>query len=103
MIKIVPSPDKRKALLDILIPMKGPTLALPGCLSCSIYEEHGDKGAIVYVEQWKSPEALHRHIRSNLYLWLLQAMELSSEKPEIFFTNVENDNGMELIKELRKA
>ncbi len=102
-IKIVPLPDKRNELLDILISMKTHTVMSLGCLSCSIYEEHGAKAAIVYFEQWQSPDALHRHIRSNLYLWLLQAMELSSEKPEIYFTNVENANGMELIKELRKA
>lgn len=102
-IKIVPLPDMQKELLDILISMKGPTMALSGCMSCGIYEEYFDKRAIVYFENWQSLDALHRHIRSNLYLWQLQTMELSSEKPEIYFTNVENANGMQLIRELRKV
>lgn len=102
-IKIVPLINKRKELLGILISIKGRTMASSGCLSCSIYEEHGDNQAIVYFEQWQSLEALHRHIRSDLYLWLLEAMELSRETPVVFFMNTENASGMELIKELRKA
>ena len=101
MVKIGPSPGKRQEILDILLSVKGPTLAAPGCRACSIYEEHGEEQIIAYVELWQSPAEMYRHIRSALYSRILEAMELSTRTPEINFHMILRTEGMELIENLR--
>jgi quinol monooxygenase YgiN len=103
MVKIVPSPGKRQEILDILLSVKGPTLAVPGCRACSIYEEHGAEQAIAYVELWQAPAEMYRHLRSPLYSRVLEAMELSARKPEICFHTVLRTEGLELIESLRST
>jgi quinol monooxygenase YgiN len=103
MVKIVPSPGKRQEILDILLSVKGPALAAPGCRACSIYEEQGEEEAIAYFELWQSPAEMYRHIRSALYSRVLEAMELSSKKPEISFHTVLRTEGMDLIESLRST
>jgi quinol monooxygenase YgiN len=100
-VNIVPSGGKRQEILDILFSVKGPTLAAPGCLACSIYEEQGEEQAIVYYQLWQTPEEMYRHIRSALYSRVLQAMELSTREPEIRFHTISETRGMELIESLR--
>jgi len=52
-------------------------------------------------EQWESEEALHEHIRSDLYRHLLAAMELSKQPPEVMFHYFSETKGFELVEELR--
>jgi len=54
MVTISPGPEKRLAVLEILLSVKGPTLAEQGCLSCCIYEEHDEVHVITYMEKWQS-------------------------------------------------
>ncbi len=54
-----------------------------------------------FVERWRSREEMERHIRSDRYLRILAAMELSSERPEISFHAVSETKGLELIEGLR--
>jgi quinol monooxygenase YgiN len=100
-VKILPIPGKRKEILDILHSVKGPTQVIHGCLACCIGEEEGDERMIFYFEHWRSREEFTRHIRSNLYTRMLEAMELSEKKPEVCFFEVSAINGMELIEALR--
>ncbi|ABQ26844.1 putative quinol monooxygenase [Geotalea uraniireducens] len=103
MVKIGASPGKRQEILDILLSVKGPTLAAPGCRACSIYEEYGADQTIAYVELWQSPAEMYRHIRSTLYSRILEAMELSASNPEISFHMILRTEGMELIENLRST
>ena len=98
LIKILPAPEKRKEVLDILISNKGPIQAIHSCLACSICEEEGD---IVYIELWRTTEDFIRHIRSDLYTRILGAMELSRKKPEVNFFEISSVKGMELIEAVR--
>jgi quinol monooxygenase YgiN len=102
-IKIVPIRGKRNEVMDILVSVKGPTLASSGCLECRVCEERGDEYTIIYLEKWQSVEAFYRQIRSNIYSRVLGAMELSRKRPEVFFLKIAETKGMELIKELRKV
>jgi quinol monooxygenase YgiN len=99
-IRIDPMADKRQAVIEILISVKSMTLLKPGCISCDIYEEHCD-GHILYTERWQAKEDMHQHIRSNLYLRVLQSMELSSKPPEICFQEGLETMGIELIETIR--
>ena len=101
-LKIRPQPKKRMVLLEILKSVQAQTRVLNGCTACSIYEEGGDEDGILYLEQWRSTEALYRQIQSNQYMRVLEAMELGREPPQISFYEVSEHKGLELIQRLRK-
>ena len=101
-VKILPPPDRRAAVLEVLRSVQGPMRAQPGCVACDIYEEQGPEPAVVFVERWGTDAALAAHLRSDMYRRILGAIELSSDKPEIRFEHVSASEGMELIERLRR-
>lgn len=103
MFKIYPSHAKQQEILDILLSVRGPTLATSGCLECSICVEHDDEGAIVYLEKWQSRTVMIRHVCSPLYPRVLKALELSARQPEISFHELAGSEGIELIERERSS
>lgn len=101
LLKVKPLPDKREAVLDVLLSVKDRIVGLPGCVSSACYESRDGERTVLYVEQWESREELHRHIQSDLYTRVISAMEFANEVPEIRFYEVSKPNGMELIEALR--
>ena len=81
--------------------VKNMTRLKPSCTNCEIYEEHGDGQKILYIEKWQTREAMYQHIRSNLYLRVLNAIELASKLPEICFHEDSETAGIELIEAIR--
>jgi quinol monooxygenase YgiN len=100
-IKLLPQPDKRQAMIDILKNMEALTRGKPACKCCCVYEQLKDTKAILYLEQWQTREAFERHVQSSMYMRLLTAMELSSEAPEIQFVEASETMGLELVEGLR--
>lgn len=74
---------------------------MSGCLECRIWEGDGDEGEILFLEHWQTWEAFMRHIRSDHYSRMLEAMELSREEPEVSFFEVTTLRGMDLLKAVR--
>jgi quinol monooxygenase YgiN len=101
LLKITSLSKKRDAVFDILQSVIDCTRGLPGCLGSTYYEEGKKEGTVLYVEKWATKEALHRHIRSDLYQRLISVMELAVESPEIRFHEVSQSMGMELVETLR--
>jgi quinol monooxygenase YgiN len=102
LVKITPPPAKKQDVLDLMNYILGPTRVIPGCLDCSIYEGGAD-GSILFIEKWQSRVELNEHIKSNSYMSILTAMELSTSPPEILISESTESDGMELIKELRSG
>jgi len=100
--KIRPLRGKTQAILDTLQSMECPTQVENRCLGCALYLQHGNENPVLCLEQWRSWEDLHSHIQSNLYLRLLNAMELGSEAPEISFHEISDTKGLQLIEALRQ-
>ena len=100
-LRIVPLPDRRGEVLEILRTVQGPVRAEPGCAGCDIYDEQGTEGAIVLVERWETEAALDAHIRSEAYRRVLGAIELSGAAPEVRFDHVSVSEGMEKIARSR--
>jgi quinol monooxygenase YgiN len=100
-VRILPPPDRREAVLEVLQSVQGPVRAQPGCAACDIFDEQGPEPAIVLFERWGSDEALEAHLRSELYRRVLGAIELSGGQPEIRFEHVSDSQGIELIERLR--
>jgi quinol monooxygenase YgiN len=101
-LRILPLPDRRLDVLEILRSIQGSVAAQPGCGSCRIYEEEGPEAAIVLLEEWESKAALKAHLRSDAYHRILGALELSSAAPEVRFDSVSDSQGMELIERIRR-
>jgi len=76
-IGLSPSLKNRGQLLEILRSVVDLTRPRPGCVGCWLSEEEFLHNHVLYAEQWETEEALHEHIRSDLYLRLLSAIELS--------------------------
>jgi quinol monooxygenase YgiN len=93
--------EDRKMVLELISSIVGPTRAQPGCLSCLTYQDVKNQNIIIYEEKWKRQADLERHIRSNRYLNILSAIDMSSEPPEIRFDTITGTRGMEFIKAIR--
>jgi quinol monooxygenase YgiN len=102
LIKIVPIPEKRDRILEMLASVAKHTKLVHDCTDCTVCEERDNGNAILYLESWGSREAMQRHVRSDLYIRVLHAMDLASEPPEVFFYETSGEKGLELIQELRE-
>lgn len=73
------------------------------CAGGRVYESYGEENCILYLEEWKTKEALYRHIQSDLYRRILSVMELAEETPCVEFHEFNEMQGMELIISLRQG
>jgi quinol monooxygenase YgiN len=67
-----------------------------------VSEEDYLQNQIRYAEQWESEEALQEHIRSDLYLRVLAALEMSKQQPDVKFYYCSETKGLELIEAARR-
>jgi quinol monooxygenase YgiN len=94
---------QRRQVLNILRSVQGPTQVKPHCVAARLFEEDGYDESILYVECWDSEEEFERHVRSDLYRRILEAMELSRQAPELNFHRVTATQGIERVAALRDA
>lgn len=102
-VKLLPPPDRRADVLEILRSIQGSVRTQPGCIAFDIYAEQGPESAVLLIERWETEGALEGHLRSEIYRSILGAIELSGERPEIRFEHVSASRGMELIERLRST
>ncbi len=101
-IKLFPAPKHRGQVVELLRSVQDLAQPSPGCVGTWLSEEDYVKNHIRYAEQWESEEALHEHIRSELYRRVLAAMELSKQEPDIKFYYCSQTKGLELIESARR-
>lgn len=99
--ELVPRIDKREMLLEILRFVEERVRTKPECLGCGVFEAADRTEQVLYMEQWRSDKDLQAHIRSSLYLRILNAMDLAREAPRISFYVVSQTRSMELIEQIR--
>jgi quinol monooxygenase YgiN len=79
LIEITPLPHKRGETLRVeVLFLRSPKRKI-GMPSSEVYEAGDEKPKNLYLERWRSKEELHRHIRSNLYLGILNVTDLAQE------------------------
>lgn len=99
-LRLFPSAKHRHQVLWALRSVQGPTQVKPCCLASQVYEENGDKGAVLYLEEWESKPEFCEHVRSELYRRILATMDLSESPPELCFHAVSATEGLELVQRL---
>jgi len=101
-ISLFPSPRKRAEAVEILRTVQDFTRPVPGCLGCWVSDDDFLHDQLRYAEQWETEEALHEHIRYDMYARVLAAMELSKQAPEVQFYFCSERKGLELVESLRR-
>jgi len=101
LIELTPIPGKRQEIIELLQFSVDRLRTKPGCLSSGVYEACDEKRTVFYLERWRSEEELNRHIQSNLYLAVLNVLDLAAAPPNISFNVVSQTKSMELITALR--
>jgi quinol monooxygenase YgiN len=101
-IRLFPAPRNRAEVIELLRSVQDLARPSVGCVGCWISEEDFLHNHIRYAEQWETEDALHEHIRSDLYRRVLAAMELSKQEPEVRFYYCSQSKGLELIEAARR-
>ena len=100
-IRFTASAEKIEKLRDVLLSVLGPTQAMPECICCRLYQDESNPNSWLLFEEWRSEEGMRRHVKSEAYRVVLEAMELSSEAPEVKFSLENKVEGFELIASIR--
>lgn len=100
-VKIMPLEQKRQDILDILLCIKEPVMAEPGCLCCDIFIEVSEMNSILYVEHWRSMPEFEQHMKESNYGKVLEVMELSAQCPQVSFYSTNKMWSFELVERLR--
>lgn len=92
---------RRDEMVEVFWLLLGPVRVEPGCLGCAVYEGACDRDAVLYVEEWETPEQLERHMRSARYEVLLSVMESSARPPVLRYHTVSGSKGLEYLQAVR--
>ena len=102
-LRIVVRAGKREELRRALAAWIGPTQVESGCMNCRVLQEDNEPYSFYYEAQWKTPEDLMRHLRSEHYKRLLLLMDLGQEPPVVEFHTVTETKGLDLIQHARNV
>lgn len=102
-ITISTSKNNKNEILDILLSVKEPTEAKPGCVRTFVCNDAFNGAQVIYIEEWINKQSLVSHIRSPLYRNILAALDMSVKEPIICFYSTCEVEGMELIAKAIKS
>jgi quinol monooxygenase YgiN len=100
-LRVTAPPGRREELVEVFWLILGPTQAEPGCLGCRVYQELGEGDSLLYIEEWETPDALERHMRSRRYECLLAVMEASARPPDLRYQSIGKCQGLEYLEAVR--
>ena len=99
-LRVIPARGRRRQLLSAFRLLSSRVSVRPGCVYCGLNLDEA-KRDIVYLEIWSSWQQLEEHVRSELFLHLLQLMEASASGPELSFESPEKTCGLEWVQSVR--
>lgn len=98
---IYPAEGYAAGIIDVLQSVQVILASVSDCLQASVSIESDECGAILYLEKWRSRESLDEHLRSSVYMRVLEALELSCRNPEVTFFDGLEAGGWEIIEMAR--
>ena len=75
--------------------------AQPGCISCNLTTEMGDRVTLRYSEEWKDEQDLRRQLRSERFSRIAELMERAVERPHVEFVLPRGVRGLDYAEEVR--
>lgn len=94
------SRDSAVSAHEVLLSTVARTNAKFECIDCRIITETENPVHILYTEQWSSEAAFVSHARSDEFKYVLTALDLSSEMPEVKVERLYTDNGLECFEQI---
>ena len=91
----------RRGLLQALRSVVHTAMSRPGLLRCGLYEDTSRPGALLYVEEWRSRDDLHREVRSDRFTRLLAVMEAAAARPELELRFIGEIKGIAWVADIR--
>jgi quinol monooxygenase YgiN len=101
-IRLLIPANRRHEALTILNSVIEPIRLEEGCISCRLYQDLREEGALMLEEIWSSQSDLERHLRTDQVHTVLLVVEMATEYPEIRFDAIAHTMGMEAIQKIRK-
>ena len=77
--------------------------AEPGCMSCNVSTELGERAGFRYVEEWRRESDLQRQLRSDRFARLAELMERATDRPCVEFTLPSGVRGLDYAEEVRQG
>ena len=78
------------------------TRQAPGCVSCVLSTQLGDRAGLQYIEEWKTEADLINQLRSSRFSKLAHLMEGATEPPHIEFSVHGETLGIEYAEQARQ-
>ena len=101
--KLFPAPGTEDSVVEILETVKVHLDTQVDCLQCSVAIETGEYTAIRFSEIWTSREARDLHLRSAIFMRILEALELSTRQPVIDFYEMSAIGGLDVIEKAQRT
>ena len=98
LIKIYPAKGHTTDIIDVFQSVKVLLASVSDCLHATVFIESDESGSIFYLEKWRSREALDNHLRSSTYMMVLEALEFSSQNPEVSFFDGVEIGGLDVVE-----
>ncbi|HTK68329.1 MAG TPA: hypothetical protein VL857_00875 [Candidatus Eisenbacteria bacterium] len=77
--------------------------AEPGCSSCHLTTDMGERAGLSYTEEWIGEDDLKRQLRSERFSRLAELMERATEQPKIEFALPDGVRGLEYAEAVREG
>lgn len=97
------SPGETETLSAAVQSVMVATRAQPGCVSCSLSTQLGERTRFHYEEDWRSESDLNLQLKSGRFARLAHLMESAMERPSIEFQLPDGTRGIEYAEEVRRG
>jgi quinol monooxygenase YgiN len=97
------SPGETEPLSAAVQSVMVATRAQPGCVSCSLSTQLGERTRFHYEEEWRTESDLNLQLNSGRFARLAHLMESSMERPRIEFQLPDGTRGIEYAEEVRRG
>lgn len=95
------APDKREGVLRLLQSVTGVTESKTGCSHCGVFREANDEDQeFLYTETWDTESDFERHVRSEEFKRVLEAMDLSICEPQVTVGELSGQGGLAYLLKL---
>jgi quinol monooxygenase YgiN len=94
------TPEAIDEALQVLRSLVGPVRAEPGCSATRLLRDVDEWHAVTFVEEWRDPESLQRHLQGSSFRKILAVIELAATAPTVEIDSISSRRGFDLVEEV---
>ena len=96
-------PENRKELCLTVASLLNPIRQEPGCLAYKFYGEAGDDNSFLLMGEWRTRDALNRHLDSNNFAVLIGSIMLLAKVSTVDFKLLSEFSGSHVPRSIRSG